>query len=79
MMIKIKKVVHYIKNNDFKIIYLNNNLDVINYDKMLDVTDNIVKLIKNNHLITIHGDSLRLEKLLDKEILITGKINKIEL
>lgn len=79
MMKKIKKVFQYIKNNDFKIIYLNNNLDIINYDKMLDVTNNMVKLINNNHLITIFGDELRLEKLLDNEILIIGKINKIEL
>ena len=75
----IKEIMNYIKDDKFKIIFVNNSLDIINYDKLLEVKDNIITLEKENKLILIRGENLRIDKLLDNEILILGIIKKIEL
>lgn len=75
----IKKIVDYIKDNNFKINYVKNSVDVINFDKILDLTDEIIRIMKDNKVILIRGNELKLTKLLDNEILITGLIKKIEM
>ena len=75
----IKKIINYIKDDQFKIIYLNNSVDIANYDKILEVKDDLVTLIKEDKVILIHGNNLKLDKLLDNEVLITGCILSIEL
>lgn len=75
----IRKIVNYIKDSNFKIIYLNNSINVINYDSVLEVKENIVSLKKEDKIIHIKGEDLRLNKLLEKEILVTGMIKIIEM
>ena len=75
----IRKIVNYIKDSNFKIIYLNNSVNIINYDSVLEVKENIVSLKKEDKIIHIKGEDLRLNKLLEKEILITGMIKIIEM
>ena len=75
----IKELINYIKDSKFKIIYVNNSVDVINYDKILEVRNEVITLEKENKLLLIKGTNLKLDKLLDNEILITGTINQIEL
>lgn len=79
MMKKLVELINYIKDSKFKIVYVNNSVDVINYDKILEVKNNVITLEKENKLIYIKGDNLKLSKLLDNEILVTGIIHKIEL
>lgn len=75
----IKKIVHYIKDNDFKIRYFNNKVNVINYDNILEIKPDMITLSKDNKITLIKGEELKLTKLLDNEIIITGIIKKIEL
>ena len=75
----IKRIVDYIKDDKFKINYVNNSVNVVNYDKILEIKDNIVSIIKENKIIIIKGNDLKLCKLLDNEILITGNIKNIEM
>ncbi len=75
----IKKIVNYIKDDSLKINYVNNSVNVVNYDSILEVRDDLVTLKKDNNLILIRGNNLKLDKLLDQEILVTGSISKIEL
>ena len=75
----IEKLVNYVKDNDLKIKYSNNNLNIDNYDKILEVKSDVITISKNNSFIFIRGDNLKLSKLLDDEVLITGTIKKIEL
>lgn len=75
----INRLVNYIKDNNFKICYVDNSVNIVNYDKILDVNDTVITVIKENKMIFIKGSELRLTKLLDNEVLITGLINKIEL
>lgn len=75
----IRKIVNYIKDSSFKIIYINNSINIINYDSVLEVKENIVSLKKEDKIIHIKGEDLRLNKLLEKEILVTGMIKIIEM
>ena len=68
----------YFNENDFKIIYEKNNLDVINFEEIILLSENkIVLKVKNELIIT--GDNLKVLKLMDGEILIKGLIRKIEI
>ena len=75
----IKKIVEYIKDTSFKINYINNSVNVVNYDKIIELTDEVITIIKDNKIIMIKGNNLKLTKLLDNEILISGIIKKIEM
>ena len=75
----IEKLVNYVKDNDLKIKYSNNSLNINNYDKILEVKSDVITISKDNSFIFVRGNDLKLSKLLDDEILITGIIKKIEL
>lgn len=75
----IKKIVNYIKDNTLKIKYFNNNVNVNNYDNIIEIKDDVITLIKDKKMVLIKGEDLKLTQLLDNEILITGIIKKIEL
>ena len=69
----------YINSNKIKITYIENKINVVNYDEIVILTDSKIILLKDNKSIVIEGNNLTLLKLLDKEILIGGNIKKIEL
>lgn len=75
----INKLVNYIKDNSFRINYVNSSLNIVNYDEILELTSDVITIKKENKLILIKGHDLKLNKLLDNEVLITGIIKKIEM
>ena len=72
------KIKEFINPKNLKITYLDNKLNVLNYDEIIILLDNKIILSKNNNIITITGSNLTLLKLLDNEILIKGSIKNIE-
>ncbi len=64
--------------NEFKITILKDKINIVNYDKIINLTDNEVSLKIENTRIKIYGNNLMLNKLLDREILLTGKASKVE-
>lgn len=75
----IDKLINYIKDNNFKINYVNNSVNIVNYDKIIEIENTVITITKEDKMIFIKGSDLRLNKLLDNEVVITGNINKIEL
>ena len=75
----INKIVNYVKDTKLKIKYFDNNVNIVNYDKILEIKSDEITIIKDNSIILIKGNNLKLTKLLDDEILINGNIKKIEL
>ena len=69
----------YINPKELKITYLNNKLNIVNFDKIVILTDNKIILLKDKKSITITGTCLTLLKLMDFEILIGGEIKTINL
>lgn len=68
---------NYINDNNFRMIYKNNNIDVINYTKILDFSSTLISFEYKNNSYYIEGENLVISKMMEDEILITGKINKI--
>ena len=64
--------------NEFKITILKDKINIINYDRIINLTDNEVSLKIENIKIKIYGNNLMLNKLLDREVLLTGKVSKVE-
>ena len=73
-----KDLKEYIGEFEFKITILKDKINIINYDRIINLTDNEVSLIAENTKIRIYGNNLMLNKLLDREILLTGKVSKVE-
>ena len=75
----VKKVRDYLLDDEFKIVKIKNRVNISNYEKIeyLDTDKLIVKYIDGK--IDIKGENLTVSKLLNEEILITGKIKEIEM
>ena len=74
----IKDMRDYILEKEFKIIYLNNKLDVVNYTNISHFDTNKIIINHSNGSITISGNNLYVSKLLIDELLIEGSIERIE-
>lgn len=69
---------NYILESDFKIIYLTNKLNIVNYNDISHFDSNKIIVNYNDGSVLIGGKSLVVSKLLKDELLIEGSINKIE-
>ena len=72
----INSIRNSIKEKDFKMIYYNNYLDIINYENLDEITNDTI--ILNNKKIFIFGKNIKILKLVDDELLITGSLTKVE-
>lgn len=69
----------YIKDDEFRFTFVGRGLDVVNYSRINYMEDNKISLSYENGTFIVKGDNLRIQKLLDDEILIVGNIQNIEL
>ena len=68
----------YIDNKELKITILEDRVNVINYDKLRDINDKEIVLTKDRKKIKILGKRLKLNKLIENEVLVLGLIEKVE-
>ena len=74
----LKAIKQYVLENEFKLIFLNNKLNVINYGNIDHFDNNKIIISYDNNVVVVKGMDLVVSKLLNQEILIEGKINNIE-
>ena len=74
-----RNIREYINETELKITLLKNRVNVLNYDRIRGITDKEISLTKGNDKIKIIGNNLKLNKLLDQEVLIIGNILRVEL
>lgn len=67
---------NYIGENNFRIIIYKDKIDIINYEEIKEISNNRI-IIKSNKTIVIDGKNLKLNKMLNKEVLIMGEIINI--
>ena len=72
----------YFKNflydlNDFITIY-ENNLHVFNYDKLNKLSSDEIILTIQNKKVLIKGENLKIKQMTKQELLINGKVIKVE-
>ena len=77
---KIKdKIDRYLNDSDYKITYFNNQLNVNNYEEIIDFFCVLIKIKHNDGISIISGNNLTVSKMIDNEVLIEGKIDSIKL
>lgn len=69
----------YILEDEFKLIFRENMVDIVNYDSIIDVGDKSIKIRYFNGILEVLGLNLRISKLMDDEVLITGNISDIKI
>lgn len=69
-------VKNYIGENNFRIIIYKDKIDIINYEEIKEISNNKI-IIKSNKYVVIDGKNLRLNKMLNKEVLVIGDIVNI--
>lgn len=74
-----KNILNQIKDEKLKINLDNNKINIINYKEIKEVKDETIKIDCNTFILNIYGENLIISKLLDMEVLIIGKIKRIEL
>ncbi len=71
-------LMHYINDTDFQIVYINHQLNIINYEKINYMEDSKISLTYQETTVVVSGNNLRIKKLLDNEIMIVGQFTAIE-
>lgn len=72
------RINNYINDNEFRFTIYEDKIHIINFQKIISLEEDYISILNNNKKITIKGTNLKLNKLLEKEILIKGNILKIE-
>ncbi len=68
----------YIVDKNFRFTYTENKLNIINYIEINYMEDSKISLLYSQGIFVVKGENLRIQKLLDNEILVVGKIENIE-
>lgn len=69
---------NYILENKFKVTILDDQINVVNYQEIDSFDDTKIVVRYERGTIIIFGSDLSISKLLDDELLIGGKIFKVE-
>ena len=72
------RLTNYINDNTFRFTVYENTIHVINYKRILILEEDRISFQSKNQKIKIEGEGLIIKKILNQEMLITGKIYKIE-
>ena len=67
----------YINDDNFNIIVKLNKIYIENYVDIGNISDNKIIIFVKNKKITINGSKLKITKLLNSEVLISGNYNNI--
>ncbi len=74
-----KGIINYIKDNEFRMNVLDKKINIINYKELLSMEEDKILLLSSIGKITIKGNNLSVTKLLNKELLVVGKVTNIEI
>lgn len=75
----LKDLRNYIMEDEFKITYLKNKLDIVNYECIDHFDTDKIIIRYGGGVVIVKGADLIISKLLNDEILISGIIKNIEL
>ena len=75
----IDKLNRYINEYEYKIIITDSYINIINYIEILDFNSTRISIRNSSGITLIEGKDLVISKMLEDEILITGKFNSINL
>lgn len=69
---------NYIFDDDFEIHYTKGKLNIVNYIKINYMEREKISVSNKEGSVVVNGKNLRIQKLLDNEILISGTFDTVE-
>ena len=72
------KIKEYINDNEFRVTIFKDRIYIVNYLQILGLEEEIISLLIPDGRLIIKGLNLHLNKLLDNELLISGKVLLVE-
>lgn len=78
-MIGYNQIKNYIEDNEFHFDIFLNRIHIVNYTKILWLSDTRIIILFLDKKVTFTGNKLSLIKMLDDELLIKGNLQKVEL
>ena len=75
----IKKINNYLEDKEYKIIIKDKQVNIINYDEIIDFTLNKISLRYKQKTIIIEGTELYITKMIEDEVLINGNIVNVRI
>lgn len=69
----------FLKNETYRVSLVPSGVHILNYKRIIDINDKSVIISLKNESVTIKGNNLRLIKLDKNEILINGKVERLEI
>jgi len=72
------KIRCYIKDNEFRLTIFNDRIHVVNYLEILSLNEERISFQTPENRIVIKGRELTVNKLVEKEVLIIGKVFSVE-
>lgn len=75
----ISKLDRYLEDKNYEIIIKENQVNIINFQEIIDFSISKISLRCDNKIINIEGKNLIITKMLDSELLIRGIIFNISI
>ena len=69
----------YLSDKSYNINLIKNQLYINNFQKIDNITDKNISIIFEDFKLKIEGLNIKVIKMIDKEILFNGQLNKIEI
>lgn len=74
----LKEINNYINDKEFRINIFKDKINIVNYENIISLEDSFISLLTTDNKIIIKGKNLVLLKILEKELLIKGKLKSLE-
>ena len=78
-MIGYNQIKNYIEDNEFHFDIFLNRIHIVNYTKIISLSDTRIIISSSDKKVTFIGNKLTLVKMFDDELLIKGNLQKVEL
>ena len=66
----------FLFDKNFKIIIYDGVINIVNYEKIITLEETRISFMSSSKIITIKGEGLSIRKMLENEVLITGKYSE---
>lgn len=70
---------NYILEDNFKLVFINNKINIVNYISVIHFDSDLIKIKYSDGIVSIKGSNLIISRLLNDELLIEGIISNIEI
>ena len=77
---KIKeRIDNYLCDNEYKIIIKSNQINIVNFDEIIDFSPTKISIRYQRKNVIIEGENLIISKMIEEEVLIIGTISQIRI